>query len=316
MYNRHKRKDLAYGDYTSISIRKQDITLLEHATVCRGASQIVTMFNRPGKLFLLFLVYNLFWRGLAHIFSIQENIMSKSDFWWLNSNERSRYQYTEFGHHRPICDDEDPSSVNWDTNTYSINELEHWRDRFQNTNVYRALRIASDSLGEEEIIGPFLVDIDNSDEDLGDALIVTRKTFCLLRDEFSVDINNLRIFFTGHKGFNLEIRPQDLGIRGSTNDQIRKSADVLHQITEVLRRGKSWQVTNCVSDTGTVIDQIYGDRFCYTLKHPHIRLHGSQNMWISSDGKTKTRMKIELTFDELNKLPVTEIAGRAEELAT
>jgi hypothetical protein len=38
-------------------------------------------------------------------------------------------------------------------------------------------------------------------------------------------------------------------------------------------------------------------------------------MWISSDGNTKTRMKIELTAEELNKLPATEIASRAEKLA-
>ena len=242
--------------------------------------------------------------------------MEGSDFWWLSPNQRSRYQYTEFGHHRPISDDEAPCSVNWDTSICSLDEIQHWLGRFQNTNVYRALKITSASFDEEEIIGPFLVDIDNGDEDLEDALVVTRKTFHLLRDEFRVDINSLRIFFTGHKGFNLEIRPQALDIRGSTCDQIRKSANILHQITVALRGGKSWQTTNRVSDVGTVVDQIYGDRFCYTLKHPYIRLHGSLNMWISSDGKTRTRMKIELTVDELNKLPATEIASRAEKLAT
>lgn len=243
--------------------------------------------------------------------------MERSDFWWLSSSQRSRYQYTECGHHRPIRDDEDPRSVNWDTNICSIDELEHWRDRFQNTNIYRALKTTPASPGVEKIIGPFLVDIDNGDEDLEDALIVTRKTFHLLYGELRVDINSLRIFFTGHKGFNLEIRPQALDIQGSTNDQVRKSAKVLHKITEVLRRGKSWQTRNQVSDVGTVVDQIYGDRYSgYRLKHPYIRLHGSLNMWISSDGKTKTRMKIELTVHELNKLPAAEIANRAEKLAT
>lgn len=185
--------------------------------------------------------------------------MKESDFWWLSSSQRSRYQYTEFGHHRPIHDNENPRSVNWDTNICSIDALEHWRDRFQNVNVYRALRMASASLGAEGIIGPFLVDIDNGDEVLEDALVVTRKTFHLLRDEFRVDIDSLGIFFTGHKGFNFEIRPQALGIHGSTNDQIRKSANVLKQITEALRKGKSWQTRNQVSDAGTVVDQIYGD---------------------------------------------------------
>lgn len=242
--------------------------------------------------------------------------MKKSDFWWLSSSQRSKYKYTEFGHHRPIQDNENPRSVNWDTNTYSVDELECWRDRFQNINIYRALTMATASSGVEEIIGPFLVDIDNGDENLDDALVVTRKTFYLLRDEFRVDIDSLKIFFTGHKGFNLEIHPKALGIQGSVKDQIRKSANVLHQITESLRRGESWQTTNWVSNVGTVVDQIYGDRLCYTLKHPYTRLHGSLNKWISSDGKTNTRMKIELTAEELNKLPASEIASRAEKLAT
>jgi hypothetical protein len=242
--------------------------------------------------------------------------MERSDFWWLSPSQRSRYQHTEFGHHRPIRDDEDPRFVNWGTNICLIDELENWRDRFQNTNVYRALKTVSTSPGIGEIIGPVLVDIDNSDENLEDALTVTRKILFLLNDELRIETDSLRIFFTGRKGFNFEIRPQALGIQGSTIDQVRKSAEVLYRITEALRAGKTWQIRNQVSDTGTVVDQIYGDRFGYRLKHPYIRLHSSLNMWISTDGETKTRMKIELTSNELNKVSATEIAYRAEKLAT
>ena len=242
--------------------------------------------------------------------------MKMSDYWWLSPSQRSQYQHTKFGHHRPIGDNEDPRSVNWDINIYSIDKLEDWREKFQNTNVYRALKIVSTPPGVGEIIGPFLVDIDNGDEDLEDALTVTKTTFFLLHNELKVETNNLRVFFTGHKGFNFEIRPQVLGIQGTFVDQVRKSAEVLYRITEALRVGKSWQIRNQVSDKGTVVDQIYGDRFGYRLKHPCIRLHNSLNMWISSDGETKTRMKIELTFDELDKISVSEIVRRSEKLAT
>ena len=138
--------------------------------------------------------------------------MERSDFWWLSPSQRSSYQHTEFGHHRPIRDDEEPRSINWDTNICSIDELENWRDRFQNTNVYRALKTVSTSLGVGEIIGPVLVDIDNGDEDLEDALTVTRKTLLLLQDKLRIETDSLRIFFTGRKGFNIEIRPVALGI--------------------------------------------------------------------------------------------------------
>lgn len=243
-----------------------------------------------------------------------DNALGKSDYWWLSSSQRSKYQQTEFGHHRPIRDDEDPSSIKWDNNVCSISELEHWRDRFHNTNVYRTLKITSISSGVDEIIGPFLIDIDNGDEKLEDTLTVARKTFLILHDVFKVETDSLRVFFTGHKGFNFEICPQALDIKGAIDDQVRKSAQVLYQITEKLRGRKSWQIRNQVSDIGTVVDQIYGNRLGYKLKHPYIRLHNSLNIWISSDDKTKSRMKIELTVEELNKLSATEIVSRSEKL--
>lgn len=242
--------------------------------------------------------------------------MEMSDFWWLSDIQKNSYQQMQLGHHRPIHDGEDPNSIKWDNIVSSINELETWRDSFQNTNVYRTLKIASVLRRADEIIGPFLIDIDNDDEKLEDALDVTRKSYHLLRYRFKVDKEDLKIFFTGHKGFNIEICPQILDIKGTIYDQVRKSAQVLHQITERLRNGKSWQIRNQVSHLGTVIDQIYGNRFGYRLKHPYIRLHNSLNAWISSDDKTKTRMKIELTAEELKKLSVTEIVNRSEKLVS
>lgn len=159
------------------------------------------------------------------------------------------------------------------------------------------------------------MDIDNGNEDLADSLVVVRRTYHFLQDRFGVDANNLRIFFTGRKGFNIELLPQTFGIQGSIAVQLRKSADSLYQITEALRLGKSWQTINQVSDAGTVIDQIYGSRYSgYRLKHPYIRLHNSLNRWVPSNGKAKTRMKIELTVDELDVLSAREIIARSEKL--
>ena len=242
--------------------------------------------------------------------------MPSSDFWWLDSRQKTKYMYAEFGHHRPIRDDEDPWSIQWDTKTCVINQLNDWRESFQNTNVYRSLKIATAPVDGEQLIGPFLVDIDNDNEDLDDALVVARKTFHFLQDRLGVDANNVRIFFTGHKGFNLEVHPQVFGIRGSIGDQSRNFADSLRQITEGLRVGKSWQTINQVSDTGTVIDQIYGNRYSgYRLKHPYIRLHSSLNKWLMSDGRAKIRTKIELSVDELNKVTAREVVDKSKKQA-
>lgn len=242
--------------------------------------------------------------------------MPSSDFWWLDSSQGTKL-YAELGHHRPIRDDEDPCSIQWDTKTCLINQLNHWRERFQNTNVYRSLKITTAPVDGEQLVGPFLVDIDNDNEDLDDALVVARNTFQFLQDRFGVDVNNIRIFFTGQKGFNLEVHPQAFGIHGSIGDQLRNSADSLRQITEGLRQGKSWQTINQVSHAGTVIDQIYGSRYSgYRLKHPYIRLHGSLNSWIMSDRRTKIRMKIELSVDELDKVTAREIIAKSEKQAS
>lgn len=243
--------------------------------------------------------------------------MSYTDFWWLSSSHRTEHLYVNVGHHRPISDNEDPRSIRRDTNTCPINQLNAWRERFQNTNVYRGLQITTDPPDSDGLMGPFIVDIDNGNEDIEDALAVTKKTLALLQDSFDISIENVRLFFTGHKGFNLEVHPRAFSLFGSINEQIRKSADILYQIIKSLRIGDSWQTVNQVSDRGTVIDQIYGSRYSgYRLKHPDLRLHSSINKWIMADGKAMTRMKIEIILADLNQLDAREIVDRSEKLAS
>ena len=94
------------------------------------------------------------------------------------------------------------------------------------------------------------------------------------------------------------------------------TADILHQVTTSIRAGYSWQVINQVSDAETVIDQIYGGRRSgYEWKHPYLRLHGSLNSWIMSDGTPKERMKIEIKIDDLNILTAREITAVSEDYA-
>src|SRR4030065_1789629 len=77
----------------------------------------------------------------------------------------------------PICDDEDRRSVDWEFETCPLNDLDKWRSKFQNTNIYRSLEIRTNKHYGKRIVGPFLVDIDNTDENIDDALAVTRKAF-------------------------------------------------------------------------------------------------------------------------------------------
>lgn len=238
--------------------------------------------------------------------------MSLTDFWWLSPGEKAKYRYVELIHREVGRDDHQYEQ----RATSDIDSIDQWRDKFHNTNIYRSLRLTSTPLGGDELLGPFLVDIDNEQDLLEDALDVTRKAVACLQDSYGVRVHNLRVLFTGHKGFNLEVRPRAIGLQGAIKDQIRESADKLNHLVELLPCGKTWPDANQVSEGGTLIDRIYGSRRSgYRLKHPDVRLHESINEWISSDGAVKARMKIQLTIDELYTLTATEIVARSERAA-
>lgn len=251
-----------------------------------------------------------------------------SDFWWLPEHVTSTELLVGVGHHHPLTDDENPCSVEWFHSVgdghelsrarrqYRLNFLKEWRSLCNNTNVYRTLELFTSDTGQSEILGPFLVDIDNSnwkdgyEENLRDALLVARRVVDFLSRHCKLRDRDLRVFFSGRKGFNIEVRPQALGIDGPVAQQKRLSAEKLQEIVNHFGTG-----SNTVSCKDTTIDQIYGNRFSnYKLKHPYIRLHGSWNKWVGENNIWKARSKIELTPEELATLTVDEICARAERL--
>ncbi len=238
--------------------------------------------------------------------------MRDSDFWWLTPTQKATCTHVTFGHHRPIREDEDPRSVGWVTQAGRVSQVDRWRSKYWDKNVYRSLAVTSGTSESTGVVGPFVVDID-TDEDLEDALLVARKTVRILEYQLGVELRYLRVFFTGHKGFNLEVHPLAIGLEGTVGSQIRKSADYLHRVVAALRLGRLWKLDNQVGDAGTVVDQIYGGRRSgYALKHPYLRLHDSVNCWIMPDGTTGSRRKTELTIEELCRLTVAEIVSRSE----
>jgi len=240
--------------------------------------------------------------------------MSKkqSDFWWLTPEEAVKYKYVCVEHHEPYSDEpnssRDPLSVSWfhslDTNgnlsktvkRYPLAFIGQWRGICSNTNVFRSLSLFSALQDGEELLSPFLIDIDREEykrgkgyvQNLDEALEATRQIvkehLCELKE------GDLRIFFTGHKGFNIEVRPQALGIV-SLDNQWRQFRDIR-----------------------AAINKTFGDNFVDTIKE-RLRLHDSINRWIANDGEEVNRMKFELSLCELNSLGVEEICRRSERLA-
>ncbi len=261
------------------------------------------------------------------------------DFWWLPKNVAIESLSVGVGHHRPLTDEDEPCSAKWFHSLdkdkeilseaeehYPLDFLSKWRDICKNTNVYRTLKLFDSNTGKTVLLGPFLIDIDNSilddgyRENLDDSQVIARMVISYLVEVVGLSSSDLRIFFSGRKGFNIEVYPQALGINGSIDDQIKLSSEKQDEIIAFLRQNNNIQDSpyvskNKVSIQDTVIDRIYGDRFGYRLKHPYIRAHNSINAWIQNDRNRVARRKIELTTEELLSMSATEITSRAEELA-
>jgi len=254
--------------------------------------------------------------------------LQPSDFWWLSGHETGRDLFVGVEHHHPPTDDEDYYSMQRFHSVgaghklsrarkhYRLDFLNQWRSLCNNTNVYRTLELFASDKGQSEVLGPFLVDIDNSnwkdgyEENLGDALAVTCTVVEFLSKHWKLSERDLRVFFSGRKGFHIEVRPEALSMAGSVADQLKLSAEKRQEIIEHFGTRN-----NIVSSGGTLIDPVYGDRFDkYKLKHPYIRLHGSWNKWVGNDGIERARRKIELSLDKLSDSRAEEICAQAEKL--
>ena len=183
----------------------------------------------------------------------------------------------------------------------NVRNIKQGRQQYQNTNIYRGLKVWADESRNDAISGPLILDIDNESEDLSDALVVTKETLEYLRSSYNIRDNDIHIFFTGHKGFNLEIRPEAVDIVGTQKEQESKAGDLRKEVIKKLQQGKNLGC-NYVSERGTLIDPI----------HKHVRLHCSLNKWISKTGDEIARMKIELSISDLDSLTIEKIIAKSE----
>jgi hypothetical protein len=250
-----------------------------------------------------------------------------SDFWWLSDAEANQDLVVGVGHHEPFTDEYEPdlSAPNaaeptirgWKHSLgdsgdlselfrwYPLEFLHRWRSECRVRNVYRTVRLVSRENAGRVLLGPFLIDIDNQgwtngySEDVGAALDVVRQTAHLLAGRGLKNGRDFRVFFSGRKGFNIEVVPSSLGIDGDERAQITTSARVLEEIVGTLTLG------------ATNVDRIYGNRFGYRLKYPYIRLHNSLNCWKGPSGAL-CRQRIEVSLPDLSNLRAAQIIERSE----
>ena len=267
-------------------------------------------------------------------------ISGTPDLWWLSESQASQSWFLGVGHHAPLTDDDDQASITsldqekpvipgWfhsldegrpspSFKLYSRNFLDQWRAECLNTNVYRTMKLFPERSGQQPVLGPFLVDIDNQDrtngysENLDDALSVARQAVGFFVSRCLGETADFRVFFSGRKGFNIEVRPEALEIDGPIAQQLELSNRRLEEVIEHLRKLNNLAgASNVVSQRRTQIDRIYGSqRFGCQLKHPYIRFHDSWNKWIS--GGTLQRMRLELSVDMLRSESIESICLQAE----
>jgi hypothetical protein len=239
-----------------------------------------------------------------------------NDFWWLDENLLSKFSYLELGH----CES---SGLIGQIQKSHVADIDVYRSKFDNINVHRSLKL-SDKLNDgQEILGPFIIDIDN-ENNLEAAYLITKQISAFLTS-ISVTPADFRIFFSGHKGFNVEIKPEAVQLSGSIPEQIISSSKKLEESINYLREinnvptyltlpngTKTKNITNTVDTSDTIIDKIYGDKSSYKLKHPFLRLHDSINAWIDNRNNLISRKKIVLTYQELCNKSITDILSMSQ----
>lgn len=227
--------------------------------------------------------------------------MLSTDFWWLLPEEVRQYRFIELFHQEPYSDepntDNDPLSCPMlqSDKRHPLESVNQWKAKFGNINVFRSYALYSSDIEGEEIIGPLLLDIDrtieqgggylpNFDKALKDTRLLVTEYCSNLKDK------DYRIFFTGHKGFHIEIQPKAVGI------------------SPCLDRCQHFK--NIRKDINRRFGNSFIDKF-----HPHIRLHNSVNSWIDYSGEKVDSVNFEISIDELFSLSAEDIFVKAKNLA-
>lgn len=224
-----------------------------------------------------------------------------SDFWWLSPEERTKYIYVDLFHQEPYSDepntDKDPSSCPMlKDGRHTFDCIGQWRSEHKNINVFRSFKLYdSDRSNGKTIVGPLLLDIDRINETNGGYIPDIDKALEDVRSLVKTCCSNLgdkdyRIFFTGHKGFHIEINPKSLNIPQNVNTR-RNFEGVRKHINNKL-----------------------GNSFVDVL-HCHVRFHNSINSWIAYSGRETHSMSFEITTTDLYSLTARDLCAKGKELA-
>ncbi len=242
------------------------------------------------------------------------------DLWWLP--EGLQLVSLRFGvAHTEALSDEDGIGELWqsfksgepseDPKAYAIEDVAKWVEAWSNENVYRSLWVYDDS-GRDKLLGPFYFDLDADDlndaPDLEGALRATRHLVEILGIR-GIGESDIRVSFTVHKGFNVEVRPEIVGVFDGTTWS-RRHSEILKELRRIGLRDSQGYDLNFVSPT-VRLDHIFHRLPPHGLSHSHVRLVGSKNVWLAPDGTKRWRLKRHVPLNALFSSSASDIAGSA-----
>lgn len=238
-----------------------------------------------------------------------------ADFWWLPPEIDWQDLVVEVGHSAPLSEKDLWSPDNWSLESGRAGDmLPQWRVRHSNVNVHRKLVVTTPS--GEGLFGPVLLDIDHEEGiQVGDQLVYTpdlnvaRVVACeAVQRLYANGLNqrDLRIFFSGRKGFHVEIRPASLGATGTLEQQLNRARE-----WEEGFRSSFELPRNCSIDR--IFEKSYLSTRCGVRPyHSFIRLHGSLNCWLDVHGERRCRQKCQVDWQTLRTSSIKELCRLAE----
>ena len=173
--------------------------------------------------------------------------------------------------------------------TVCIRDLEWYINEHHDDNIWRSWQLFSDELCSNSVgYVPLIIDIDNSDKNLVDAYKLTLKCLdlILMKKIQNISKDNLRVVFSGMKGFHIEARPEHI----INCQDFRK--DIIH---ELIKDGVPIKRTENEFQFG-VIDPL----------KDFVRLTGSFNSWKENE-IVKKRKVIQFSLEEFRNLSIEKI---------
>ena len=254
------------------------------------------------------------WMSHSSSGAVNQGLWSpEQEFWWLPSGIVAGELFCRFAN--TDAPDEAGNipgirlASSWSTDesaaqllrvAYADKCWQHW----DGVNIHRSLTVHYELVRQHTIKGPFLLDIDGSEEQpyevrVEDARRLALRVVDCRRDEFQVARADLRCHFSGSKGFHIEVRPTALRPTQRRDDAERRIRTRLKVLTR---------------ETTGPSTSIFDGRPFIDPPHRYVRLANSINSWWEH-GKLRFARRTRVTLEALRSLPIQDILGRAQHRA-